>query len=96
MSHIDIRAFHRLDRAEACAAADALAEDLAEKFDIDYGWDGETLVFERPGVHGEIAIDGQSIHIQARLGLLLALLKGRIEEEIHRYLREHFDCIFKH
>lgn len=94
MSHIDIRAYHQLSRKEAQDAADALAEDLAGKFDIDYGWDGDTLVFERPGVEGQITIDGSSIHIEARLGMLLMLLKGRIEDEVHRYLRDHFGCTF--
>lgn len=94
MSHIDIRAFHRLSRDGAQNAADALAEDLAQKFDIDYGWDGDTLVFERPGVEGQITIDDASIHVEARLGVLLMLLKGRIEEEVHRYLQDHFGCTF--
>ncbi|MEJ8566808.1 polyhydroxyalkanoic acid system family protein [Elongatibacter sediminis] len=94
MSRIDIHARHELSREDAQNAADELARDLATKFDIDYGWDGDTLVFERPGVDGEITVDDESIHVQARLGLLLALLKGRIEEEIHDYLRSHFNCRF--
>lgn len=95
MSHIDLRAFHRLSHGEARRAADELAEDLAGKFDVDYGWDGDTLVFERPGVHGQITIDRKSIHVEAQLGVLLILLKGRIEEEIHRYLKDHFGCTFR-
>jgi putative polyhydroxyalkanoate system protein len=94
MSQIDIRAYHRLSRADAQQAADDLAEDLAQKFDIDYGWDGDTLVFERPGVHGNITIDADSIHIEARLGMLLMVLKGHIEDEIRRYLQVHFGCTF--
>lgn len=80
---------------DAQSAADALAQDLAEKFDIDYGWDGEFIHFERPGVDGSIEVSEKVIHIQARLGLLLMFLQGRIEEEIRTYLASHFDCVIE-
>lgn len=95
MPDIDIRAYHTLDHGDARQAADALAEDLASKFDIDYGWDGDTLVFERTGVDGEITVDEECIHVQARLGFMLSLLRGRIEDEVRRYLENHFGCTFK-
>lgn len=94
MSFIDIHAFHSMDREHAQAAADELSRDLAEKFNIDYGWDGDQIHFERPGVHGQITVNAKEIHIQARLGLMLMLLKEPIETEIVRYLEEHFDCSF--
>jgi len=92
MSQIDIHARHTMNEKEAQDAADALSRDLAEKFAIEYGWDGDVINFERPGVHGQIAVTGEEIHVQARLGLMLALLKGPIEMEVTRYLREHFGC----
>lgn len=95
MPDIDIRAYHTLGHREAREAADALAEDLASKFDIDYGWDGDTLVFEHTGVDGEITVDEESIHVQARLGFMLSLLRTRVEDEIRRYLENHFGCTFK-
>ena len=79
-----------LDQAQA--AADALAEDLAQKFDIDYGWDGDFIHFERTGIDGSIEVNEKRIHVRARLGLLLTFLQGRIEEEIRGYLASHFDC----
>lgn len=92
MSNIDITAHHDMSLEKAQEAADALAQDLAEKFDIDYGWDGDFIHFERTGVDGSIQINEQHIHIQARLGLLLAFMKGRIENEIGGYLKSHFNC----
>lgn len=94
MSHIDIHARHSLSREDAQAAADDLSRDLAEKFGIDYGWDEDVICFERPGVEGQIAVTGEEIHVQAQLGFMLALLKAPIEQEIIRYLREHFGCEF--
>lgn len=92
MSRIDISARHNMPLEVAQAAADALAQDLAEKFEIDYGWDGDFIHFERPGVDGSIEVSERVIHVQARLGLLLMFLQGRIEEEIRGYLDSHFDC----
>jgi len=94
MSTIQISAIHRMDHAEAQQAADDLARDLAEKFGIDYGWDGDVIHFERPGVNGSIKVGESEIRITAQLGLLLIMLKGRIEDEIREYLQNHFACEF--
>ena len=94
MSRIDIGAHHEMDHEAAQQAADELAGDLAEKFNIDYGWDEDAIHFERPGVHGMITVGENEIRIQAELGMLLALLKSRIEDEIVSYLQQHFSCTF--
>ena len=94
MSTIDIHAYHQLSHEEALQAADDLSRDLAEKFSIDYGWEDEVIHFERPGVDGRILVQETELRIQANLGLMLMMLKGPIEQEIFRYLREHFGCNF--
>jgi putative polyhydroxyalkanoate system protein len=94
MSTIDMHAEHDMNRDEAQAAADRLAEDLANKFDINYGWHGDHIHFDRPGVDGTITVRESEIRIKARLGLVLMFLKGRIEDEIVSYLGEHFNCRF--
>lgn len=83
-----------MTREDAQQAAEDLSRDLAEKFGIDYGWDGDHIHFERPGVHGQIEVTDGEIHLQAHLGLMLILLKAPIEEEVVRYLRDHFGCTF--
>ncbi|MBS3744583.1 MAG: polyhydroxyalkanoic acid system family protein [Wenzhouxiangellaceae bacterium] len=90
MSEIDIRKTHSFDLAGAQQVADDLARDLSEKFDVDYGWDGDVLLFERTGCHGEIAVDAECVHVRARLGFFLSYLKPAVEREINRYLDEHF------
>lgn len=75
---------------EAQQVADELAADLAEKFSIEYGWDEDTIVFERTGVHGEIDVDEACVHVRARLSFLLSYLQPAVEKEISRYLDEHF------
>lgn len=94
MSSIDIHAYHTLSHDDALDAANELSIDLAEKFGIDYGWDGEVIYFERPGVSGQILVKETELRIQATLGFMLMMLKGPIEREIIRYLEEHFGCVF--
>jgi putative polyhydroxyalkanoate system protein len=94
MSQIDMLAHHTMPREVAQEAADELASDLAHKFMIDYGWSGDHIHFERPGVHGIITVREGEIRIKARLGVMLLFLKRQIEEEITRYLAEHFGCTF--
>lgn len=79
---------------EAQKAADELASDLAEKFEINYGWEGDHIHFERPGVHGRITVRDNEIKIKATLGLMLIFLKPLIEDEITEYLQNHFGCTF--
>ena len=57
MSTIDIHAFHELGTERAQEAAEALSGELAEKFQIDYGWDGDCIVFERPGVYEVLCLE---------------------------------------
>jgi putative polyhydroxyalkanoate system protein len=94
MSHIDLHANHSLSHAAAKSAAEELASDLAREFEIEYAWDGDHIHFERPGVNGSIMVGERDIHITARLGFMLMFLRTRIEEEIVRYLSEHFGCTF--
>ncbi len=94
MPTIDIHAHHNLSHENALDAADKLSIDLAEKFGIDYGWEGDVINFERTGVYGQIVVQENELSIQANLGFMLMMLKGPIEQEIFRYLEEHFGCNF--
>ena len=94
VSTIDIHAHHALAHEEAREAAEDLSRDLARKFSIQYQWDGDCIFFERPGVHGEILVAANELHIKAHLGFMLMMLKHPIEQEVVRYLKEHFGCRF--
>jgi putative polyhydroxyalkanoate system protein len=94
VSTIDIHAHHTLSHEDALQAADELSADLAKKFGIDYGWEEEVIHFERPGVNGQIEVQDSELRIQANLGFMLMMLKGPIEQEIFRYLKDHFGCSF--
>jgi putative polyhydroxyalkanoate system protein len=90
MPSIDIRRRHDKSLKEAKAAVERVAEKIAEKFDVECGWNGNTLAFERSGVHGEISLGKGEVRVIANLGFLLLALRGPIEAEIHKYLDREF------
>jgi len=87
---IDIRHSHSLPHAKARKAVEEVAEKLAERFEFDYAWDGDTLNFNRSGVDGKIALAPKSLHVTAKLGFLVSAFKGPIESVIRRVLDERF------
>lgn len=90
MSDILIHRVHGMTLKKAKQAAEHIAAELAEEFDIDYAWEGNMLEFSRAGVKGTIAVDKKQVEIHARLGLLLSMLHSKIEREIHRFCDENF------
>jgi putative polyhydroxyalkanoate system protein len=90
MPKIDIRRPHQLSIEEARAVVDKVAARMQEKFGMEGRWQGDTLQFSRPGVSGTIAVESDAIQVKADLGIMLAPLKGMVEQEIRRKLDEHF------
>lgn len=90
MANIDIIRRHALDPQRARAIVDDLVSDLSARLALSGSWDGDRFLFRRNGVEGEIAIETDAIRVRARLGMVYAMLKGTIEDEIHRQLDRHF------
>jgi putative polyhydroxyalkanoate system protein len=90
MSHIDLHHPHALSLEEARKAIDEVAAKLSARFAMDCAWEGDTLRFTRSGVEGRIALLPGQLHVTAKLGFLLAAMKGQIEQEIRRVLAERF------
>ena len=74
MSHIVIHRDHPLTLDEARQAAETLAVQLAERYDLSHHWQDDTLYFERSGVGGQIELEPGKLRINVRLGFLLATL----------------------
>ncbi|MCP5159503.1 MAG: polyhydroxyalkanoic acid system family protein [Gammaproteobacteria bacterium] len=90
MSHITIYRGHPLTPDQAREAAQAIAAQLADRYEINHHWQDDSLYFERLGVNGQIDLEPGAIRISVRLGFLLAPLKYRLEQEIHRELDTQF------
>ena len=90
MSEIHLQRRHKLGLQKAKEAAQKVADDMAESFDIASEWDGNALSFSRAGVSGRMKITRDKVVLEARLGLLLAAFKPRIEERLQKDFDRYF------
>lgn len=90
MSRIHIRREHDLTAGKAREKVDHVAEVLARRFDADCRWTGDTLTVTHPQVHGTITLGRRDVVVDAELGFMLAMFKGRIDEELVRVLDREF------
>lgn len=92
MSQISISRTHALSLDQARTTAEALAGELAARYALNHYWQENSLHFQRTGVTGQIDLEPGIIHINVRLGLLMAALKSYLEPEIDRKLNEILDA----
>jgi putative polyhydroxyalkanoate system protein len=90
MPSIDITRHHSRPLAEARQKVERVAKHIADKFQVVYEWQGNTLHFSRAGVDGQIAVTTKLIKVTANLGFLLSMIRDPVEREINRYLDEEF------
>ena len=86
MPNISIRRRHSLDHKKARAAAQKIARDLDQRFDLAHEWNGDEVSFERPGLSGSMHVGKNEIRLDVQLSFLLLPLKGPIERAIHKEL----------
>jgi putative polyhydroxyalkanoate system protein len=90
MATIAIAKKHHLSHKKAREAAQKIADDLSERFDLTCKWDGDCIAFRRSGVSGELHVGKAEVRLDAELGLLLSMLKPKIEEVVHRDFNRYF------
>ena len=90
MTTMSIAKKHHLSHKEAKAAAQKVADDLKERFDLKYTWRGDAIAFERPGLAGEMHIGRSEVRLDCELGLMLSLLKPKLESAIHKEFDKRF------
>jgi len=92
MSDIAFVRSHALPITKAKALVQKAADALAAEHNLNSEWHGNTLRFERTGVHGEIHVTDSKIHFDVHLGFLLKPFKsklvGEIESNLDKYLPE--------
>lgn len=92
MADIHIVREHQLGLEHARRLALRWAEVAEQKLDMECTYEeGKThdlVRFKRSGAHGQLHVDRQKFELQAKLGLLLGVFKGKIESEIVRNLDE--------
>ncbi len=90
MPGIHLERSHRLGLKKARAAAQRVADDLAQSFEMSSEWNGNELHFSRAGVNGSLTVSRDRVVLDARLGGMLSLFRSRIEERLH----DDFDRYF--
>ena len=90
MPSIQISRKHTKTMPQARAAVEKVAKKIAQKFDVDYGWDGDTMNFERSGVSGHIELGKGSVKVVVDLSFLLMAIKSPIQNAIEEHLDKEF------
>lgn len=86
MANIHIHRDHTMGKAAARTEVEGIAKQLRSKLDIVYRWDGDELLFERPGANGRISVEDSSVTVDIDLGAGLSFFKGMVEGQINTYL----------
>lgn len=82
MSKIHVKHKHALSPKETRNRVEEIAKDLKKEYKIDYAWKGDRLLFRRSGAAGNLDLGDGFIELDIKLGLVLAPLKGKIEQAI--------------
>jgi len=82
MPDIDVVRPYWAPMAVAKVRVQKAADELAAEHGLISEWEGNTLRFERLGLHGEIRVTDAELRLQARLSFLLKPLKSRLVSEI--------------
>jgi len=91
MATIDVRRAHTLSKEEARKRAEDFARTMQQRFELDWRWVGDRIVFEAPrgaakGTKGTVDVGDKDVHVQIDLPFLLRMLKGTVESKVHEKL----------
>jgi len=90
MARMSIARKHHLSHKKAKEAAQKVADDLKARFDLNYAWRGHQIDFDRPGLSGTMHIGKNEVRLDCELGLLLSLLRPKLEAEIDKEFAKRF------
>lgn len=90
MADISITQRHKLTHKKAKAAAQKVAEQIAEEYQMSLEWEDDVLHFRRTGVSGFLALTEHTAHLEIKLGLMFKLFAATIEEHVRNNMRKVF------
>src|SRR4051812_16271056 len=90
MADISITKKHKLSPKKAKAAAQKIADKIAEQYSISSEWQGDILTFRRIGVSGTLELHPSEAKLEITLGFLFKAFSANIEEQIHKNMEKVF------
>jgi putative polyhydroxyalkanoate system protein len=93
MATIDVRRNHSLPKDEAKRRAEDLAKSMQQKFELEWRWEGDRIIFEAPrgaakGTKGSVEVSSVDVRVQIDLPLVMRLLKGTVETKVTEKLAQ--------
>lgn len=95
LSTIQVSRQHPLGFAGARLAAEAIAQDMSEEYELDCEWEDEEetrLLFRGAGVNGSLCLTEDTLSLEVRLGLMLLPVRSVLEQEILEYVDQRLPC----
>lgn len=90
MSRIYIQRDHELDPRTLRKRAEKLARQLQQEFGGSYGWEGNTMHYNYSGgIDARLTLQEDDILVDVKLGVLMLMVKKRLQNEIETYLDRH-------
>jgi putative polyhydroxyalkanoate system protein len=91
MATIDVKRSHSLAKDEAKKRAEDLAKSMQEKFNLDWKWSGDTILFDAvkgaaKGTKGKVDVTDKDVRVQIDLPFLLRVMKGTVESKVNEKL----------
>ncbi len=86
MAEISIKRAHHSTTADARKMAEKIAAKLKKDYELNSSWQRDVLTFTRSGVNGTLAVTVKELHIDVKLGFLMAAFKGPIQGAIEKNL----------
>ncbi|MHA4869962.1 polyhydroxyalkanoic acid system family protein [Duganella sp. PWIR1] len=90
MADINIVQAHSLAPEQARAAAQQVADKLAEQFELACRWDGDVLRFERSGVNGALTLLPNQAQLKIALGFPISMMAAMVEAKVSEKMRKVF------
>jgi putative polyhydroxyalkanoate system protein len=88
MATIDVRRKHALSKEEARKRAEQLATSMQERFELEWHWEGDRILFEAPrgaakGTKGSVEVGDAEVRVQIDLPFMLRVMKGTVESKVN-------------
>ena len=82
---------HSLGIDEAKGRVDKVAEELGEKLNLTYRWEGDLLKVTGTGVSGRIIVEETRVEVHVRTGLAMMMLREPIRNAIESSIDHYID-----